>query len=204
MTTGRCGRTASWWSRIGDLAWPDPRIRDRVRRRADAYAEARVESVIHFGFHCRFDFAPYLGLVHGLLADIAEALHARGIRFLDHMLELLARHAAPLSQIISELPPFYVASGHIEGLWETKGRVMRCLINQFSKLRHETVDGIKVYISDHEWVLIRPDNDTSMFHLTAEARSLPLAQELIADYGGIVRQFVHEPCAVTTSSAPEF
>lgn len=84
MTTSRCGRTASWWSRIGDLAWPDPRIRDRVRRRADAYAEARVESVIHFGFHCRFDFAPYFGLVHGLLADIAEALHARGIRFLDH------------------------------------------------------------------------------------------------------------------------
>lgn len=84
MDARHCGRTASWWSRIGDLAWPDPRVRDRVRRRADAYAEAKVETVIHFGFHCRFDFAPYLGLIHGLLADIAEALHARGIAFLDH------------------------------------------------------------------------------------------------------------------------
>jgi hypothetical protein len=84
VRTGRSGRTASWWSRIGDLAWPDPRVRDRIRQRADEYAEARIQTVIHFGYHCRFDFAPYFGLIHGLLADIAEELHARGIRFLDH------------------------------------------------------------------------------------------------------------------------
>jgi hypothetical protein len=59
-------------------------VRDRVKRRAEAYAEARIETVVHFGYHCRFDFAPYFGLIHGLLADIAGELHARGIRFLDH------------------------------------------------------------------------------------------------------------------------
>ena len=34
-----------------------------------------------------------------------------------------------------------------------------------------------------------------MFHLTAEAKSLPSAQELIADYGGLVRRYIQDPCA---------
>jgi hypothetical protein len=55
-----------------------------IQRRADQFAEAGVDTVIHFGFHFRFDFAWYFGSVHGLLADIADALHERNIRFLDH------------------------------------------------------------------------------------------------------------------------
>ncbi len=30
---------------------------------------------------------------------------------------------------------------------------MRCLMQQFAKLQHETVDGIKVILNDDEWVL---------------------------------------------------
>jgi mannose-1-phosphate guanylyltransferase/phosphomannomutase len=118
-----------------------------------------------------------------------------GLFAVGKLLELLARQRTKLSTVITELPPFHVAVGHVEGAWETKGRVMRCLIEQFAKLPHETVDGIKVHLAEREWVLIRPDNDTTLFHLTAEARSLPSAQELIADYGGIVRRYIQEPCA---------
>lgn len=64
--------------------WPDPRITDRLKRRADALAAAEVQTVLHFGFHERFDLAPYFGLIHGLFADIAGALHERGILFIDH------------------------------------------------------------------------------------------------------------------------
>lgn len=63
-----------------------------IRRRADAFAKADVDAVIQFGFHFRFDFAPYFGALHGLFADIADTLHERGIKFLDHYsCNLLAR-----------------------------------------------------------------------------------------------------------------
>ncbi len=117
-----------------------------------------------------------------------------GLFALGKLLELLARQEVRLSQVIAELPPFYVATGDVEGDWETKGSVMRCLIEQLSRLRHETLDGIKIYLNDDEWVLIRPDSDTSRFHLVAEARSEAVAQELIADYGGIVHRFVKSRC----------
>ena len=123
-----------------------------------------------------------------------------GLFAVGKLLELLAHQHTTLSQVIAELPPFSVAAGAVEGSWESKGRVMRCLIEQFSKMQHETVDGIKVHLGDHEWVLIRPDNDTTVFHLTAEARSLPSAQELVADYGGLVQRYIQDPSASSSES----
>lgn len=118
-----------------------------------------------------------------------------GLFAFGKLLELLARQGTRLSEVIADLPPFYVATGRVDGIWETKGTVMRCLIEQLSKLRHETLDGIKVYLNNDEWVLIRPDNDTSTFYLVAEAQTSAAAQELIADYGGIVHRFVKGPCS---------
>jgi mannose-1-phosphate guanylyltransferase/phosphomannomutase len=128
---------------------------------------------------------------------VFPALHPAidGLFALGKLLEMLARQHTLLSAVIAELPQFHMATGKVDGMWETKGRIMRCLIQQFAKLRVETLDGIKIYLSDTEWVLIKPDNDTATFHLVAEARSPQAAQEIIADYGGIVHSYVQVPCS---------
>ncbi len=113
---------------------------------------------------------------------------------LGKLLELLARQKVRLSEVIADLPPFYMASLVVEGDWETKGRVMRCLSEHFAGFRHEIMDGIKVYLDDEEWVLIQPDADRPHFHVTAEGRSLTAAQELVADYSGLLRQLMQETC----------
>jgi phosphomannomutase len=69
---------------------------------------------------------------------------------------------------------------------------MRSLMEQFSKFQHEVVDGIKIYLDEGEWVLIRPDEDAAVFHLVAEGHSKQAAQELIADYGGFVQSLIRE------------
>ena len=51
-----------------------------------------------------------------------------GLFAVGKLLELLALQRTTLSQVIADLPPFHVATGHVDGAWETKGRVMRCLI----------------------------------------------------------------------------
>jgi mannose-1-phosphate guanylyltransferase/phosphomannomutase len=117
-----------------------------------------------------------------------------GLLALGKLLELLAVQNTHLSEVIAALPDFFIACGRVAGNWETKGRVMACLMQQFAKFRHETVDGIKVYLNDSEWVLIRPDEDAAVFHLVAEAKSSVAAQELIADYSGLVESLVSAPC----------
>src|SRR5579862_7930008 len=58
-------RMASWWCDIGDLLWPEKSVIDKIRRRADGFAKAGIDTAINFGFHNRFDFANYFGQLHG-------------------------------------------------------------------------------------------------------------------------------------------
>jgi phosphomannomutase len=66
-------------------------------------------------------------------------------------------------------------------------------MEQFSKFRLETLEGIKVYVGDAEWVLIYPDPDTVMFHIVAEARSTKAAQKIVAKYSELVRRLGTDP-----------
>lgn len=127
---------------------------------------------------------------------IFPAMHPAvdGLLAAGKLLELLAHEHVHLSQVLAELPPFHVASTIVEGTWETKGRVMRCLNERFSKFRHETLDGIKVFLTDDEWVLIRPDADSPIFRIDAEGRTLPAAQEIVADYSGLLGELLRGSC----------
>lgn len=131
---------------------------------------------------------------------VFPALHPAidGLLAVGKLLELLAHQQVALSQVLADLPPFHTASLVVEGEWDSKGRVMRCLNERFAAFQHETVDGIKVFLGEDEWVLIRPDADAPIFHVTAEGASQAAAQELVADYGGLVRQMMREPCGINT------
>jgi mannose-1-phosphate guanylyltransferase/phosphomannomutase len=131
---------------------------------------------------------------------VFPALHPAidGLLALGKLLELLARQQRTLSEILADLPPFHTANLPVTGDWESKGRVMRCLNEHFAAFRHEMVDGIKVFLDDDEWVLIRPDADAPIFHVIAEGPSEAAAQELVADYGGLVRQLMRQPCGAAT------
>lgn len=77
-------RAASWWSTIEDLQWPQKMLVDKIKRRADGFAKAQIDTAINFGFHNRFDFSNYFSQVHGYYANVCEELHQRNIRFMDH------------------------------------------------------------------------------------------------------------------------
>src|SRR5690606_13131082 len=54
-------RVASWWVTIEDLQWSQKHIRDKIKRRAEAFAAAKIDMVVNYGFHIRFDFSNYFG-----------------------------------------------------------------------------------------------------------------------------------------------
>ena len=77
-------RVASWWNSLNDLQWSQKFVRDKIKRRAEAFAEARIDMAINFGFHVRFDYSNYFGQLHGYLSNVCEELHQYGIKFMDH------------------------------------------------------------------------------------------------------------------------
>jgi len=77
-------RAASWWTSLENLQWPQKYVLDQIKRRADGYAKAGIDTAINFGFHTRFDFSNYFGVLHGYFAAVCDELHQRNIRWIDH------------------------------------------------------------------------------------------------------------------------
>jgi hypothetical protein len=77
-------RAVSWWLVWDDLAWPNPRLMDKIRRRADQCVASDVNCCVIFGAHFRWDFMPLWDRLHDELHFIADELHQRKILLFDH------------------------------------------------------------------------------------------------------------------------
>lgn len=102
------------------------------------------------------------------------------------LLQYLAIHDTRLSDVIASLPPFHVFSNVVQCSWENKGAVMRLLNERFADAQVQTIDGVKVFLNPGEWVLIRPDPDRPMFHVTAESSLMQRAQTIVAEHVQLV------------------
>lgn len=98
------------------------------------------------------------------------------------VLELMARHNTRLSQVLAQVPDFHMANARARCPWEVRGRVMRLLHERLHGERWDTLDGIKVWLEDGVWVLIRPDPDLPLLHIDVEAHSPEEAERVLAHH----------------------
>jgi mannose-1-phosphate guanylyltransferase/phosphomannomutase len=110
---------------------------------------------------------------------------ADGLFAMVKIMELLTLRDLPLSEVIAELPPYYIDQTRVACRWEYKGKVMRILNQQYQDRKLEQIDGIKIDLGD-EWVLILPDPDGPFFHIIAEGSSEDQARVLTEKYAGLV------------------
>ena len=102
------------------------------------------------------------------------------------LLEFMATQKIKLADVVANLPTFHVDQRAVSCPWEAKGTVMRLLNQQYKDRQAELIDGIKILLSDREWVLILPDPDYPRFHVHAEAQTDSEARELVDRYVRIV------------------
>jgi mannose-1-phosphate guanylyltransferase/phosphomannomutase len=110
---------------------------------------------------------------------------ADGLFATAKLMELLAANNTRLSDVIDELPPYYLSQARVPCRWESKGKVMRILNQQYQDRQTEQVDGIKIDLGQ-EWVLILPDPDAPFFWVIAEGSSEEQARVLVDKYAGLV------------------
>jgi mannose-1-phosphate guanylyltransferase / phosphomannomutase len=110
---------------------------------------------------------------------------ADGLFAIVKIMELLRLYGKRLSQVIHELPRYYMNQTRVACRWEHKGKVMRILNQQYQDRRLEQVDGVKIDLGD-EWVLILPDPDGPFFYIIAEGTSEAQARVLVEKYAGLV------------------
>src|SRR6266487_1210677 len=108
-----------------------------------------------------------------------------GMLAIAKLLELLATFQMRLSEVVDDLPTYYLSSTQVTCPWEHKGKVMRILSEQYRERRSKPIDGIKIDLGK-EWVLVLPDADRPLFHVVAESVSNEQAQALAEKYARVV------------------
>ncbi|EFH89515.1 mannose-1-phosphate guanyltransferase [Ktedonobacter racemifer] len=108
-----------------------------------------------------------------------------GMLAIAKLLELLSTFDMRLSEVVDDLPSYYMSTTHVTCPWEHKGKVMRILSEQYRERRAKPIDGIKIDLGS-EWVLVLPDADNPLFHVVAESVSSEQAQALAEKYARVV------------------
>jgi len=86
-------RIINWWLTWEDLNWPSVDIQNKIKRRAEAAAQANVTTAILYAAHFRWDYLPYFTLLHDHIAATCEELHKYGIELYDrHSINLIHRY----------------------------------------------------------------------------------------------------------------
>ena len=104
---------------------------------------------------------------------------------LAKLLEMMAHADKRLGEFDTEIPRLYLARRTVNCSWEHKGKVMRHIMADTDTMRRELVDGVKVYMPEGSKgisVLMIPDKERPLFHVSAEARDQQSADRLALDY----------------------
>ena len=105
------------------------------------------------------------------------------------IIEFLCKSNLTISDLLEEIPGFYISKRNIYCPWELKGMVMRTIINDYKESKIELLDGVKLY-SEQGWVLILPDAEIPAFKIIAESSSEVEAEKITEEYYSIVERII--------------
>lgn len=125
----------------------------------------------------QFIFPDFQPAVDGMIAAV-------------RLLEYLVNRHLPISEVVRYLPPVYQSQRSVPCPWEAKGKVMRLLNQHYKSQVVENIDGLKVHLSEQEWVHFSPNPDQPRFEVVAEGASCERVEALAAQYSEQIRLFV--------------
>jgi len=99
---------------------------------------------------------------------------------LTGILGFVVQNNLTLSSLVDEIPSFFVCQKEIPVSWETKGRVIRNLIEEPAEGSMELLDGVKVF-HQNGWALVLPDPEEPVCRIYSEGPSMEIAESL-ADF----------------------
>ncbi len=108
-------------------------------------------------------------------------LHFDALSALAKVLEYMVLNNISLSELVREIPSFFIDRREVPVPWEAKGRVIRQLIQDPPAGRLELLDGFKVYHPDG-WTLVLPDPDEPLCRVFSEGSTMEIAESLTDMY----------------------
>ena len=113
-----------------------------------------------------------------------------GIFASAYLIKQIVKEETSLSDLVADIPRFYMAKKIIQIPYQFRGKVMLSLIEEAYEHNISTLDGVKIYF-DYGWLLIRPGADENSFEIYSEANGKNEASQLLNHWVNIIQDILH-------------
>jgi mannose-1-phosphate guanylyltransferase / phosphomannomutase len=87
------------------------------------------------------------------------------------ILEMIVNHHVKLSEILETMPRFYYHSFQVPCKQSQKGKMMRMFLEDAKDKVSSTLDGVKIWLDKHDWILMIPDHYNDHLNLYIQAKN---------------------------------
>lgn len=105
------------------------------------------------------------------------------------ILELLLFLGVKLSDVIHSMPSFYYESTEIECSQALKGRMMRMFLEDAKGKKSSTLDGVKIWLDDNDWILMIPDQYSSQLNIYIQAQTQERGEAILETYSAKIAKW---------------
>ncbi|KJS80053.1 MAG: hypothetical protein JM58_19280 [Peptococcaceae bacterium BICA1-8] len=112
-----------------------------------------------------------------------------GLYAVLQMLEFLNRKQISLSRVINNLPQFYINRDILSCPWETKGKIIRSLLENFHEGSVDSIEGAKFKHAKGD-ILILPDSEKPLVNIITESNFMEAAEEISQSYKEKIQRLI--------------
>lgn len=106
------------------------------------------------------------------------------------ILDIMAKTGKKLSELLAELPRYYIKKDKLKCPNELKKPVLEELIQQVKGVNVDTTDGVKIRFPDKSSILIRPSGTEPIYRFYAEGKTEKRATQLLTEYKAKLHQLI--------------
>ena len=106
------------------------------------------------------------------------------------ILDIMAKKGRKLSELLSELPRYYIEKEKLECPHELKVQVLEEFVDQIKGITIDTIDGAKIRFQDKSSILIRPSGTEPIFRFYSEGKTRKRVVQLIKEYKAKINEII--------------
>ena len=112
-----------------------------------------------------------------------------GIYSVSKIIEMLAISKVKLSEFNNTIPKFDMKYSTQFCPWDSKGKVMRKIIEASENQRRELIDGVKIFLDGNSWILMIPDKERPLLHLWVESDNAQKSIQIMEEYANKLKEW---------------
>ncbi|MBN2783177.1 MAG: mannose-1-phosphate guanyltransferase, partial [Campylobacterales bacterium] len=134
----------------------------------------------------------FIASTDGHFAFTEFGIHWDAVYASFKIIELLKKANTQISDIVKSLPKFLFRGENVSCPSEYKGKMMRKFLEDAKGKKVESIDGIKIWVSEDEWVLMVPDEHSDFLNLYIQAENERNGSKIFWEYQSKIEKWINE------------